>query len=164
MDAMKPTDEEMSHFRAFCEAKETPFNACPPEIRTKMNRVSVPGNTVSPTMEEVKSRYATLWDEADANKDGYLNEAEWLVYSKLMLEVARELYGWAPDWDEAYEAAMKQGYQAMTSFTPHDEKGVGQGDPAMTAYMKVVYTVRREYEAAGKWIPGYETFSEEHGE
>ena len=68
-----------------------------------------------------------------------------------MLEASLELYGWAPEYDEA---VMKQGYQALTTFTPHDEKGINKA--SLGPYTKVAYTVRREYEDAGKWIPGYE--------
>merc|ERR1719350_708551 len=136
----------MNHFREFCEAKETPFNACPPEARTKMNSITKPGN--ESLKEELAKRYGKIWEDADENKDGCLNEAEWCVYNKLMLEASLEIYGWAPEFDEA---VMKQGYQTLTSFTQHDERGVTK--ESLIPYTKVAYTVRREYEAAGKWIP-----------
>ena len=43
-EAFRPTDAEMKHFRESAEAKEIPFNAIPPDARTKMNRVSKPGS------------------------------------------------------------------------------------------------------------------------
>ena len=146
---MQATEEEMEHFREVAEMKEIPFNACPPESRTKMNRVSKPGSEA--LLQEVMARYQKCWEDADVNKDGFLNEAEFCVYNKLMCGASGEIYGWTPGYDEA---AVKQIYHAIVSFTPHDDKGVNMA--SMAPFKKVAYTVRREYEDAGKWIPGYE--------
>ena len=96
---MQATEEEMEHFREVAEMKEIPFNACPPESRTKMNRVSKPGSEA--LLQEVMARYQKCWEDADLNEDGFLNEAEWCVYNKLIYEASGEFYGWTPGYDEA---------------------------------------------------------------
>ena len=69
----------------------------------------------------------------------------------MMRNTSIEFYGWAPPFDEA---TAKKGYQVISSFTPHKE---GIKPAAMAPYTKCAYHLRREYEAAGKWIKGYET-------
>merc|ERR1711953_1127761 len=76
---MEATEEMVNHFREFCEAKETPYKKCPADARQKMETVDVP---------MITAKYNALWQQADANGDGFLNEAEWISYNKLMHETA----------------------------------------------------------------------------
>ena len=136
-DAMKPTDEEMAHFREFVEAKEAPWNATPPEARYKMDNVD---------KAKIGPMYAKAWTDADTNGDGGLNEEEWLNYNRTMLELSTLNYGFTVEFDEEM---LKMGYKAITSWTPH-ESGVTKA--GLIPYTKCAYTHRRELEAAGKWL------------
>ena len=126
---MEATEEMVSHFREFCEAKETPYKKCPPEARQKMEDVDVP---------MITAKYNAIWDKADANGDGCLNETEWLVYTKMMYETSLEVYGWAPEFDEDL---MKKGYHVITSFTP-DERGISRA--SMIPYQLSAKKIRKE--------------------
>ena len=129
MENTEMTEEMLKHFRVFCEAKETPYKKCPPEARQKMETVDVP---------MITARYNAIWEKADANNDGFLNEQEWVTYTKLMHETALEVYGWTPEFDEDL---MKKGYIAISSYTP-DKRGISK--EAMIPYMLSAKTIRKE--------------------
>ena len=142
------TEEMMAHFRKFVQMKEDPYNATPPEVRKKMNDMDLPENKEKKM--ELVADYERIWTEADANGDGGLNEEEFCTYLKSMYEFSGQYYGWRPECD--VEELAKVGYETVTSWTP-DETGVTRA--AMRPYGLCAYTVRREYEAAGKFIEGY---------
>ena len=129
MGKMEVTEEMVNHFREFCEAKETPYKKCPADARQKMETVDVP---------MITAKYNALWQQADANGDGFLNEAEWISYNQMMHQTALEVYGWAAQFDEDL---MKKGYKAISSYTP-DERGISR--EAMIPYMLCAKKIRKE--------------------
>ena len=124
------TQQELDHFRAFCEEKENELlGECPPEAKAKM---------ASQNKEEAMAQAWKIWDECDANKDGALNLQEWLTYTKTLCEVSLANYGWTAAYDEEL---MRKGYEVIASYTP-DERGVTRD--ALTPYMKCIAVVRAE--------------------
>ena len=128
-----PTKEMMDHFREVCTEKERQWAGCPPEALEKMR-------TRDPT--EAMKEYGAYWEEADANKDGALDEEEWLVFMKFLFESSVKNYGWAAPRDDAF---LREVYAVCVAFTPN-EKGVTH--ESMLPYQLCAQAVRNEQRAA----------------
>ena len=68
--------------------------------------------------EEIQNRRRELVDESDADKDGFLNAAEFEVYQAKAYEYIKEKLGEAPEFTPEQSAEL---YAAMNKLNPANE-------------------------------------------
>jgi len=127
-----PTPEMMEHFKELAMRKENSFLACPEEARLKRKEV------IEQAKETFPTEFDAVWKEHDLNKDGGLNESEWIEFSKVMFHSGEKIYGWEVPFDEDLVTKV---YHAIVTFTPHDSGVTREG---IIPWLVVSEAVRKE--------------------
>ena len=138
MDVSAVSQQVKDSCWAIKEENSAKWATAPPEAAAKMK--AAVADKAARDAENAK-----LWQEADKDGDGLLNEEEFCAFIKAKHELAEKDWGWSAPYDEAF---AKKIYSTMGTNFPHPS---GYMSPdAMKSFYAVVGAVAQEKAAAAQ--------------